>query len=266
MRISTIEIVTEKIKVEGPTPSYLKIRGWAYYSLDSLDKAISDYNQAIKLDKTDHDLYFRRADVFFSMKKFTSAIADYSNAIELSPDSLNYYVSRAVAYEEKGEYDKALTDYNVVLETEPRHELALRNRAILYCGVLEQPDKGFVDWNNLLTIYPKADYYSDRGLILMKRQKFQLAANDFESALRKKPDDQKYLLRKAYCIGMAGRFTEALRDFSFLQKLNPNNSLIYKYRGEVMLKSGEKNKGCTDLFKAKEMGLDVDSLLHNCPK
>ena len=263
---STIEIISDKIDAEGANAKYLKIRGWAFYSLDSLEAALQDYNAAIKMDVSDDDLYFRRGDVFFAMEKYNDAISDYSQAIKLSPDSLSYRISRAVAYEEIKEIDKAMGEYNYVLTRMPTNEFALKNRGLLRCEILNEFEKGLADFEKLLSNFPKARYFSDRGLLFVKKRKFELALNDFKNASIRDPNNELFQIRYTYCLGMIGKFTEALNSFNVLQQKDPNNSLVYRYRGEIFLEMGQKEKGCTDIVKAHSMGMDVDSLLIRCSK
>ena len=262
--LTVISVVSDKIENEGATSSYLKIRGWAYYSLDSLQPALRDFNKAIELDPYNHDLYARRGGIEFEMKDYNSSIIDYTKALGISPDSLNYYISRGVSYEQVGSLNQALSDYSYVLKKMPTNEFALRNRAILYCNGLSDFQKGVLDWNSLVKIYPTAEHYNDRGFLFMKRRDYEMAEKDFDNAIKKDYKNENYLAYRGFCLGMMGKTQEAIRDFSVSEKLRPDNPLLFKYRGQIFLKLGEKDKACKDFAEAKRLGLKLETLLTEC--
>lgn len=68
-------------------------RGAAYHQKRDFERALADYNQAIKLGPTDDAGYSGRGSVYANLNDFERAIADYSKAIELNPSYwLNYYI------------------------------------------------------------------------------------------------------------------------------------------------------------------------------
>jgi tetratricopeptide (TPR) repeat protein len=72
---------------EGETPQNLAIafnnRGNAYLDKRDYDRAIKDYDEAIRLDPND-DLYFgNRGDAFRITGQYERAIADYRKALSL---------------------------------------------------------------------------------------------------------------------------------------------------------------------------------------
>ncbi len=169
--VTLINVTSEKINREGSNPEYLNIRGWAYYSIDSVDAALKDYNEAIRQNPNSSDLFFRRADIEFDMKNYRAAIGDYTIAISISPDSLDYYVSRGASYEKISEFNLALKDYDYVLERNSFHEFALWNRAVLYCYKLNDAKKGFTDFDNLIRRYPQNNYDIEKKKFVKKKTK-----------------------------------------------------------------------------------------------
>ena len=56
------------------------------------DKAIADYNEAIRLDPLDAHAYYRRGVAWTLKDEYDKAIADYTEAIRLDPkDADNYH-------------------------------------------------------------------------------------------------------------------------------------------------------------------------------
>src|SRR6516162_6637253 len=75
------------------------------------DKAIADYNDAIKLDPKNILAFIGRGDAYTSRGDHDRALADYNEAIRLDPKSALAVSDRGAAYANKGSYDKALADY-----------------------------------------------------------------------------------------------------------------------------------------------------------
>ena len=59
--------------------------------------------------------------------QYDRAIADYDKAIKLNPRDANAYNNRGFAYGKKGQRDKAISDYRKALQIDPSHQFAKRN-------------------------------------------------------------------------------------------------------------------------------------------
>ncbi len=66
------------------------------------------------------------------MKDYDKAIADYNEAIRLDPKNAAAYTSRAFAWSQKNEYDKAIADYNEVIRLHPQDAFAYTFRAFAW--------------------------------------------------------------------------------------------------------------------------------------
>ena len=60
-------------------------RGVAYATSDDVERALADYNEAIRLDPRNVLAYTRRAGVYLRRGDFDTAIADYSEVIQIEP-------------------------------------------------------------------------------------------------------------------------------------------------------------------------------------
>ena len=91
-------------------------RGSAYVQLKDYDRAIADYNQAIKLDPNFTDAYNNRGLAYDDKKDYDRAIADYNQALKLDPSLAIAYYNRGLAYKNQGNKDKAVGDFKKFLE------------------------------------------------------------------------------------------------------------------------------------------------------
>jgi tetratricopeptide (TPR) repeat protein len=101
----------------------------AWESKNQLDKAISDYNQAISLDPNNATAFNNRASAWTQMLKFDNAIQDCDEAIRLQPELAMAFVSRGHAWSEKKEHTKAINDYNDAIRLDGKLALAFYGRA-----------------------------------------------------------------------------------------------------------------------------------------
>jgi tetratricopeptide (TPR) repeat protein len=101
-------------------------RGVAFRRKGEYDRALQDYEQAIRLNPSNATAYNNRGIIYRIKNEYARAIADYDEAIWLkNSDYPAAYYNRALAYADKGEYELSLRDFDVVMRFNPRNALAL---------------------------------------------------------------------------------------------------------------------------------------------
>jgi tetratricopeptide (TPR) repeat protein len=146
-------------------------RGNTYYAKRDHDRAIADYNEAIKLDL--HDSYqviryYNRGGAYLAKYDYDRAIPNYSAAIKLNPKFTSAYVLRAAAYRAKGDYDRAIADYDRALKIDPndqsrkgRDETLQAKRAAAAAPAAKQREQGAPE-HYLLNLTPvKVDVFDN---------------------------------------------------------------------------------------------------------
>ena len=88
------------------------------------DSAVSDYNEAIKLNPKDATVYLNRGRAYLNKKNYHLAIEDYNKVIELNPSEAMAYFNRGESYEKKGNALQAIGDYQKVVELDGNNESA----------------------------------------------------------------------------------------------------------------------------------------------
>lgn len=89
------------------------IRGFHYDKKGEYDKALEDYNEAIKLDAEEPALYLQRAGVYAHKSDLNNAIPDFNTTIKMSkslPVLLAAYCGRGTAALKKGDTNAARSD------------------------------------------------------------------------------------------------------------------------------------------------------------
>jgi tetratricopeptide (TPR) repeat protein len=87
-------------------------------------EAITDFNDAIKLNGRSASAYEGRAYVYMKMNDLDKALADYSEAIKLNPGEARYYSYRGYIYETKGDLKNAMADTEKLLKMQKNNEEA----------------------------------------------------------------------------------------------------------------------------------------------
>ena len=94
-------------------------RGIAYGGKRDYDRALADFNEAIRLDPNLAVAYYGRGNIYGNKRDYDRAIAEYSKAIQLEPKLVDAYYKRGMVYGLKGDHDRAIVDYSEVIRLDP---------------------------------------------------------------------------------------------------------------------------------------------------
>ena len=101
-------------------------RGLRFYFLGVYDRAISDFDETIRLNPKHADAYHSRGWIWHKTD-LDKAIADYSEAIKFDSKDAAAYNDRGNAFYQKGEYEKAIADYKEAIKKFPKFSAANAN-------------------------------------------------------------------------------------------------------------------------------------------
>src|SRR5262249_7615056 len=85
------------------------------------DKAIRDYDAAIRLEPKFPDAFRERGQMWDAKGEYDKAIDDYTEAIRLYPKFHKAFLARGNAWNAKKEYDKAIADYTEAIKFNPKY-------------------------------------------------------------------------------------------------------------------------------------------------
>lgn len=97
-------------------------RGQEYYAKKDYDRAISDFDAAIKLDSRAILAHGNRANAWYMKGQFDRAINDYTRAISLDREYTAAYAGRGLAFEKKGDKGRAIADYKAALSVKQKYQ------------------------------------------------------------------------------------------------------------------------------------------------
>ena len=104
-------------------------RGLAYKNKGEIERAIKDYNEAIRRNPSNANNYNLRGSAYDEIKQYDRAIKDYDMALKLRPKFASAFNNRGVAYRNKGQFARAIQDYDEALKIDPNYKIAIDNRA-----------------------------------------------------------------------------------------------------------------------------------------
>ena len=164
-------------------------RGEVYYRKGEYDRAIADYDQALRLDPDYAGVYNNRGLAYLNTGEYDRAIANYDQALRLDPEFAFAYNGRGSVYIRKGKYDRAIADFDQALRLDPDYALAYNGRGNAYTGKGEH-DRAIADFDQALRLDPDyASVYNDRGRTHFYRGRFAHAVPDLRRAVAADPED-----------------------------------------------------------------------------
>jgi tetratricopeptide (TPR) repeat protein len=120
----------QAIRLDPNRPEYYAARGDAYGNKGDDARAIADYGEVLRLKPDDAATYAKRGDIHGDRMDYDRAIADYDQAIRLDA-SESYYIGRGDIHSRKGDYARAIADYDRAIAADavdPDHTIARQRR------------------------------------------------------------------------------------------------------------------------------------------
>ena len=114
--------------------------GQSYSKSGSYDKAIKEFNEAIRLNPGLAAAYYNRGEIYFQRGDYAQAIRDFTRTIDLSPDYTFAYYSRGVANERIGDIEEAILDFTNTVRLKPSYAPAYNDRARAFYSLRHLPE------------------------------------------------------------------------------------------------------------------------------
>lgn len=148
----------EAIKVDDTYISPYFFRGAMYTLRKQYEKAIADYDmvanccQSEELQSEFREVYPRRGEVLLGLGRYSNAFADFNKAIGFGVLPGYSHLYRGSIYAQWGKYEEAMSDFNKCIELEPERPYAYTNRGALY-SILGEKQKAEEDFKKAGSIY-----------------------------------------------------------------------------------------------------------------
>jgi tetratricopeptide (TPR) repeat protein len=230
-------------------------RGNSYRTVGRIDLALADANEAIRLDPSDAVAFDNRGNVFNNNRQFDRGIDDYNEAVRLDPKFAQAFMDRGVAHYFKKEFESAIRDYDEAIKLNPNRSRAYTNRGAAYKG-LGRNDRAIADESEAIRLDPLVpEYYDNRGLSYADNGDFDRAITDYNEAIRLSP--------AANFLTNRGDAYNQKHDCDRAIKLNPGFVLAYNNRGVTFRAKGDLERAIADFEQALRVDPRMDSAAEN---
>lgn len=173
------------------------MRGYVHHGRREIDKAIRDYDEAVRLDPTLAEARAYRGDACATLGELDKAIADFSEAIRLKPNSENLLLNRGVVWQTKGDFEDAIKDYTEAIRINPRSWKAYYDRGLTR-RIKGDLDGAIADFTEEIRLNPNlSDAFNARGAARGLKGDYGHALSDLDEALRLNPKNDGALVNRA---------------------------------------------------------------------
>ena len=230
--------------------SALHHRGVGFLLQSNFDRAIVEFNEALRIDPTYKWSLNSRGNAWKGKGELDLAIADYNEAIRIDPNFAFTYNGRAAAWHEKGELDRAIADYNEVIRLDPSLAAPYNNRALAWRDKREL-DRALADANEALRRDPKhVAIYANRGEIWRLKGDLERALADQDQAIRLDSKSTLPFLARGDTYRYKGELDRALADYDQALRVTPDYIPAFVGRGLVFEKRGNLARARAEYEKA----------------
>ncbi len=214
-------------------------RGIAYQKKQILDKALTDFNDAIKFDPKFWEAYYNRAETNFLLGNGKDALPDLAFITKTYQDSSYYHVLVGDVKNLNGDASGAISSYEKAILLNPKNAEAYVNHGSIY-----YQDKKYEiakeDFLQALKINSNQDFAANNmSLILLKEGKLKESLSFVEKALLKNPANPIYLNNKGLVLLKMNKDNEAIELIERSLRLNSENAYALKNKGLYLQKVGK---------------------------
>jgi tetratricopeptide (TPR) repeat protein len=187
------------------------------------------------------------------------ALSDYNQAIKLNPNYAHAYYNRGLTYEASEASERALQDYDTAIRLDPAYAKAYARRGMF---LLEKDDidAAVPDLGQALTLEPELDFGKGARIVekLEEAANDALAAGDNERAIAVatvviqlgKSQKVDPLLVRAIAHSRSGNLEAAISDYSKALELAPGNAVLLANRCWAYTQKGDLAQAARDCDEA----------------
>ena len=165
---ATIDACTALIQSNPQNDGAYVNRGIAYRRLGEIERAIRDYDQAIRVNPRAADAFNNRGNAFRAHDEHERAVRDYDEAIRLDPHYAHALNNRGIIFLELGDANRAIEDFDRAIAEDGTYANAFRNRGIAHAD-LGRFDNAIEDFDIAFTLNPAIGHGDEYALALYGR-------------------------------------------------------------------------------------------------
>jgi tetratricopeptide (TPR) repeat protein len=214
--------------IESDEPSSMRARAYlnraaAHFERNDLQRALTDYDESIRLDARVSMAFVERGVVHMRLRDYDSARADYDEAVRLDPSNGRAFNNRGVLATALRQYDIAIPDLDRANMLEPGNAVILsamcwaRARANVELQVAREA------CDESLRLSPnRALTREARGLVGLLQAQNDEAWRHYDLAVQLEPNNPDFLYGRGVSALRLGRVAEGRADIAAAVALEPD--------------------------------------------
>jgi tetratricopeptide (TPR) repeat protein len=187
------ELLDRDFFTGGDRSPLLVHRGWAYLAQGDKQRALDDYNQAVKLAPYNPNIYYCRGVFYAVQSDADAALRDFDRALGINAKFVPALRMRAKIYQARGDYSSAMADYSKAIRLKPKIAFLWSERG--YLSLSQRDYEGAVkDEARAIQLDPKlARAYFLRGAAFGDLGDSRSAVSDLVKAVDLDPSLDHYV-------------------------------------------------------------------------
>ena len=257
-------------------------RGGIYYTIGENDKALSDYNAAVKTSPGDIEFLQDRGDFFYNTGRYDESDADYRKMLKIDPDEPYAKMGLGRNSIARGEYQEALQYFDYVISLYSNYSRAFAFRAEAYFKLgdyisassdivtalgIDYDNKAFrlmcdysEDAYTQLTARLKAKAISEKnneywqyciGVVNENTKRYDMAVDAYKKAMSIDPDDIT-AYRIMNCYKSVGNWELAFKYIDRAIDIAPDDMGYIKAKAELYLYTGDLDSAISEVTRCVE--------------
>lgn len=247
------------LRVNHDVPILYTLRSFSQRRLRRFDEALADCDFALKLAPRDPTTFWCRAATYGDKREFDLALADYKVALDIAPNNADIYVDRAYLYKQKGDLDSALIDIEKALTLSPSDLLKAHALRAEIFARKKQFDDAIKEGSYIVRQHGDSSFgYNIRAWSLFMKGDYDKASEDIEVGINLDPKYARLYGLKAEIYEKHGEYDKAAGLFDRAIELDPSDADLYFYRGDAFQSKGELIRAIADFRKSLDLDLGPD--------
>jgi tetratricopeptide (TPR) repeat protein len=221
---------TEAIALNASDAETFYKRANARYDIGGGEEAIQDYTQAIKLNPSYSKAIYNRGIARRDIGDKRGALEDFTQAVRLNPSDGDAYYQRALAYYDLGDYRTAIEDFTQAIRLNPNDATAYSNRGLARSAAGDKTG-AMADFTQAIQISPKeAGVYYSRGRSRFNLADYQGAMEDYSQAIELEPDRADAYTNRCSAYLNLATYDKAIEDCTQAIRLDSKDEAAYNNR------------------------------------
>ena len=226
------------------------------------EQALTHFRRSLELQPDFPEAYINMGNVLDDLGRTEEALQMYDQALRRMPDAPDAYYNQGYALNRLGRYAEAVESFEKALRVNPGDAASLNGLGFALAGV-GRDEEAIAVYGRAIHREAVAIYFYNRGLSLLRLERFTEALADFDAALERDPDFFDALIEKAGLLVEANDFPPALQALERAEALDPDSPEPPFYRGVILEKEGELEPALVELEESLRRDPDSIHTLNN---